>query len=294
MTSERTETTHNDAGELPAIRRRHQQATLLGGILADALCGHGTLSGATALSLLTTDGLVSFLDFARDGMGSDPAASIWLAYQRWFQKGSNRAPDERLPIPKTWLDEERIMRTVAVAGMQESDPQSYAALLSTQMSTRSHPQQPTAESLEIIGYCYPVGLLPYVDPAQISALAEDVAAISRGPKVWPVASQACLLVHSALVAATHSVEDESKAFDTTTVEDPVLANLRQRAATMTTPAAFSAGVLETHALYGRSGAIFSAALAGARWGLDAVSGDLVEELQARPVVERLIRALDIG
>lgn len=134
----------------------------------------------TLLALCLADGVLEVLEWAREGTGADPAASLWLASLRWYRLITGESPaGAPQPQPRpTDFALRRIREAGALDIVAGSAEESLAGLDSAEMNLLpkrrgadtgqdQHLGDAEAESAlphpSVLTRVLPIGLAPYVE-----------------------------------------------------------------------------------------------------------------------------------
>lgn len=165
------------------------RATLLGTAAASqALRNHRGEQGVGAesvLQLYVLDGLLDAMEWARQGVGADDVACLWLGALRWVRDAEGSVPPGAPEPPSRWSQ-----RALAFArGRTDGDPQNLRGLSSPEMSSPLRPgNRPAATVPElastdgpgVVARAAALGLLPHVEPSELARLVRSAAAFSHG------------------------------------------------------------------------------------------------------------------
>lgn len=135
----------------------------------------------TLMALCLADGVLEVLEWAGEGTGADPAASMWLAALRWYRLVAGDFP-EGAPRPQPRPTDFALGRIIASGGIETvpgSPAESLAGLASGEMSLlpksrqpggaasaadnssspTKHQRLPSSALIRVL----PIGLTPYVE-----------------------------------------------------------------------------------------------------------------------------------
>lgn len=182
----------------------------------------------TLLALCLADGVLEVLEWAREGTGADPAASMWLASLRWYQLLSDDFPKDA-PQPQVRPTDyalRRILEAGALKLVPGSAEESLAGLASGEMNLapsradggpevrgsapggdqdegRRQSEQATRAATDgeaalspALDRVLPIGLVPYVEPGmKLSWAKQAVRLTHRDPELIAASSRLAADVH---------------------------------------------------------------------------------------------------
>jgi len=196
---------------IPVIRERFGADGLQG---FEQLDGPVDFSDDTQMTLYGADGLNEVLAWARDGVGADELACIWLAYLRWLQSQGVALPDSAPQPQPRWIDAQAVMRHQRHPGNA-----CLTGLATGEMGTLSRPVNPDSKGCGTVMRAAPFGLVPQLAPAAVLRLSTDAAALTHGhPSARQSAAHFSLLIHELLLGA--SLDDAVSALAARLDEDP--------------------------------------------------------------------------
>ncbi|MGO4453277.1 ADP-ribosylglycohydrolase family protein [Arthrobacter sp. RAF14] len=180
---------------VPVIRERFGAAGLQG---FEQLSGPVDFSDDTQMTLYSADGLADVLAWARDGVGADEVACVWLAYLRWLQTQGVALPDSAPHPQPRWIDAQEILHHQRHPGNA-----CLTGLSSGEMGTAARPVNPDSKGCGTVMRSAPFGLVPQLEPAAVLRLSADAASLTHGhPSARQSAAQFSLLIHELLLGAT--------------------------------------------------------------------------------------------
>ncbi|MCW1250232.1 ADP-ribosylglycohydrolase family protein [Acaricomes phytoseiuli] len=148
-------------------------------------------SDDTQLTLYTADALTELLEWARQGVSADPAATVWLAYLRWLRSQGEDLPETApQPLPRD------IDRIPALRYRRNPGKACLESLRTGEMGTRNRPLLPQAKGSGSLMRSAPFGLVPFFDETIIASLSSDAAVLTHGhPSTWQASAGFSLLIH---------------------------------------------------------------------------------------------------
>lgn len=167
-----------------------------GGAIAEAAAieAEGTeFSTGTQLNLYVADGLLEVLEWATDGQGADPAASIWLALLRWYKSRYGYLPEGLPPSHDRWIDTYPL-------GDGPVEDETKAGLEQSEMGTPRKPHGAGATGTDALVRAAPLGMLPQVDGDAVVKMSHQVAVLSHAD--WQTPTAYSLLIHHILAGKT--------------------------------------------------------------------------------------------
>lgn len=169
----------------------------------------------TLLMLCLADGVLEVLEWAREGTGADPGASLWLASLRWYRLVAGEFP-ENAPQPQPRPADfalGRIKEAGALDIVPGSAEESLAGLDSAEMNLlprRGRTGMPPGEELDraavdsaalsnpVLARVIPIGLAPYVElEMKQDWAAQAVFLTHQDPELVAAARQVVAELHSA-------------------------------------------------------------------------------------------------
>lgn len=134
------------------------------------------------LALCLADGLLEVMQWAKEGTGADPAASMWLGALRWHRLISGAFP-AGAPEPVARPTDHALGLILSSGGAEivpGSAESSLAGLASGAMGTRAEPAQPEAGEDSALIRVLPISLAPYVDDQLRQDWAEEAICLTHG------------------------------------------------------------------------------------------------------------------
>lgn len=164
----------------------------------------------TLLTLCLADGVLEVLEWAREGTGADPAATMWLASLRWHRLITGGFP-ESAPQPQP-RPTDHALKLILDSGSLEVLPgsaeESLAGLASGEMGTRGAPAQPEADGDAALARITPLGLVPYVETEMKQDWAEQAICLTHGhPRLVAAARRLAADLHNAYQHSAHQHSD---------------------------------------------------------------------------------------
>ena len=191
----------NETGEIALLPENYSDkvfAILLG--LADgATHARDDIDpGATELlPLYMVDGLLEALEWAKDGVGSDELACIWLASLRAYSQLTGSFPTGAPEPLKRWIDLE--MKKVEIHdGLMAGDPLNMSGLKSKDMGQRGRPNGVNADSTGVLPRAAAVALLSRVPESTTEALSRAAAYLTHDEQAAKTTVAAARIVRSAI------------------------------------------------------------------------------------------------
>lgn len=133
-------------------------------------------SANTQLLLYTMDALTELIGWANEGVGADDAATLWLAYLRWYKHQAGALPESlEMIIPERFIDSSPWMRA-------DRSPSRavMTALGSGEMGHPKKPANPNAQDPSALLRSLPFGLVPHVPVKTMLQIAQKGAALTHG------------------------------------------------------------------------------------------------------------------
>ncbi|MCB4207262.1 hypothetical protein [Arthrobacter sp. UM1] len=183
---------------------------------------------AGVLLAVGMDAVAEVLEWARDGVGADPAACAWLASLRVSRLLGLPLDPSAPPQLRRGLDDDlehwaasasdgSLARAIPAESVQRRFPRFAAAMRVERMGTRSHPLTPAELDPQLrddsaLLRLLPVALMAHLDEDTLARVGRDVAAISEsGEQTLESAADSVLRLARALRGTAPSGGSEVQA-----------------------------------------------------------------------------------
>lgn len=180
----------NDPSESPAAAPEDAEPALSRAVVPPALD-----PAAGVLLAVGMDAVAEVLEWARDGVGADPAACAWLASLRVSRLLGLPLDPSAPPQLRRGLDDDleswassspsgSLARALPADRLAQRFPRFAAAMRIERMGTRSHPLtpaelEPRLEDDSALLRLLPVALMAHLDEDTLARVARDVCAVSE-------------------------------------------------------------------------------------------------------------------